>query len=146
MDPFIIMALAGTALQALSQYEQGQAQAAQLEEQARLDNKRANEYLLRTEKNLKSRKIEAERIVGTQKTLLADSGIDIGFGVALDVVEDTYANLAEEAMLVREEARYQALAIRSGASALESQATDARRAGTIGAVSSILGSATRFIK
>lgn len=142
----IALGLAGTALGAWSAYQQGQAQADYLRQQSKLDNQRADEYLLRVEKNIGQRTKQASRVAGAQKTLLADSGVDVGFGVSLDLLEETYESLAEEVALTREEAAYQALSIRSGADAMLAQAKDASSAGTIGAVASLLGGASRFIK
>jgi hypothetical protein len=102
--------------------------------------------LLRTEKNIGARKKEAARLVGSQQVLLAESGIDAGFGVSLDVLEETYDRLTQEIMITREEAQYQALAIRSGADAMRSQAKDVSRGGTIGAIGSLLGGIAPIVK
>ena len=145
----MILSLIGLGLGAFSAYntyQQGQAQAAALSEQANLDSNRANEFLRRTEKNIAARRKQFQQAIGGQKAALATAGIDIGSGVSLDMMEDAYQSLFEEEQLVMEEAEYQAMSIESGATALKKQASDVSTAGTIGAVTSLLGSGIKYFK
>ena len=131
--------LAGSLLGAVNQYSAGQKQAAALREQARLDKLRADDFLLRTEKNIFARRKQAEKLIGGQQVALADAGVELGTGVSLDLMEDTYLALAEEEELIRDEAEAQAYAIKTGATALDKQASDVSTAGTIGGISTLLG-------
>ncbi len=131
--------LLGSAIGALTQYNAGQAQATALREQADLDKERSEEFLLRTERNIIARQKQVSKTVGGQKVALAQSGVDIGTGVSLDIMEDTYMALAEEESLIREEAEFQADAIKAGADVRVSQADDVSKAGTIGGVTTLLG-------
>ena len=138
------LSLGATVFGAINQYEQGQAQAEALREQAELDLLRANEFLIRTEKNIAARKIAAEKIIGGQQVALAKSGIELGTGVSLDIMEDAYMSLAEEEDLIRSEADYQAASIISGAESTRKQAGDVSSAGTISAVTTLLGGIGRL--
>jgi len=129
---------------AYNQYQQGQAQAEMLREQAKLDEERANKFLYLTEKNIKTRRKQVGQQIGGQKVALASAGIDIGTGVSLDMMEDAYESLYEEEQLVMMEADYQAETMKQGATSLSKQAGDVSTAGTIGAVTSLLGTVAKF--
>ncbi len=141
--PLIIGAGLGI-ISAFSAYSQGQAQAAALREQAALDEERADKFLKRTEMNILSRRKQVGKAIGSQQVALADAGIELGTGVSLDMMEDAYFSLVEEEEIVRMEAEDQAFSIRQGADNNRSKAGDVSTAGTINAITSLLGTGMRM--
>ena len=95
------------------------------------------------QKNINAKKKQAHTIAGAQKSALAEAGIDVGFGVSLDITDDTYSSMVEEISIMQEEADYEALSIRMGADNLKDKASDVSTAGTVNAVGTLLGGVTR---
>jgi hypothetical protein len=111
-----VLSAAGSVLGAVGSYNQGKAQAKQIRSQAKLD--------IETLRN------QTEELKGVQTTTMAANGVYSNSGVYADILTDTaYKERLDE------------LAIEEAANA---QAKAARKAGTMGAVGSLLGGASQI--
>lgn len=140
-----LVGAAGSVIQGNAQakaYEQ-QAQVAQQNARlAELQGERALERGAREEGQFRRRQRQFQ---GTQRAQLAASGVQMG-GSALSVLADTAQGIEEDAAMIRFntlqskwERDAQAVNFRNEASAAQASASNAKRAGRLGAFSTLLG-------
>ncbi|MDR1196372.1 MAG: hypothetical protein LBL00_07850 [Endomicrobium sp.] len=155
------LALAGTLLSALGQYQQGQAQAAyydyaakSAELQGDAQIKAAQFNNLETLKSAASEQAaldkDTARLVGEQKAIMGASGIDASSITFEDVVRDTFKTAKEDEIMLRDNVRAQTaltdmqakmdkIALQNQAMGFRFSGQNAQTAANTGAASSILG-------
>lgn len=146
------ISLVSTAFQMYGSYQQGKAQQAQYDYQAKVnENNRqiaewqAQDALDRGEIEEKKHRIKVSRLKGTQRSVLAANGVEVDSGSALDTILDT-AELGElDALTIRSNSEresydYKVAAMNQGAEAgLNTLAgKNASTAGKYGAMTSLL--------
>lgn len=136
--------LVGTGISAYGQIEEGRtkgriaaANAQQAEEDAIAAEESAEykSFLLRQ---------ESHRLQGKQKVGYASAGVDVGVGSPLDVMYETARNLELDRIVTEQEGERQARAFRREAGIQRLMGKQARRAGTLGAISTVLGGGANF--
>ncbi|MBQ8475708.1 hypothetical protein IJ531_01450 [bacterium] len=110
-----VAGVAGSAMGAVSSYNQGKTQKAQYEAEAKVAQKNAkiaqnNADQKRQEgiEAARTQRIKTLQAVGAQQTAIAANGIDISQGSALDLIEDTAAMGELDAITTRYNAESQA--------------------------------------
>ena len=95
-----------------------------------------------------AQRMKTAQMIGAQRASMAANGIDIGSGTPLNIQESTGQVGEMDALTIRNNAMRQAYGYRvqasdfnANAGLLDMQASNARKAGTIGAFSSIVGGA-----
>lgn len=156
--------VAGGVQSAIAENEKGKAEekyykflAGQKDQQAILALQRADQSSKiiqdRAASEIGQMKDEASRLRGRQKTALVANGVGLGSVTALDLMEDSDRtafldeiavryNADSNSWVARTEGANEAWAARSEASSLRTAGKNAREAGRMNAVSSLLGSAT----
>lgn len=107
-DLMTALSLAGTALGAVGQVQQGQAAAASArynakvaDMNAQISERRARDALERGKLEEQKKRTQVQQVIGRQKAAMAANGVDVGFGSPLDVLVDT-ATLGEvDALTIR---------------------------------------------
>ena len=149
--PVILTAASGL-IGAAGSVAQGNAQAKAYEQQAQVARQNARLAELQGERELERGAREEQRFrrqqrqfQGTQRAQLAASGVQMG-GSALSVLADTASGIEEDAAMIRFntlqsnwERDAQAVNFRNEASAADASASNAKRAGQLGAFGSLLG-------
>lgn len=150
----------GTAVSAVSSYQQGKAQAAAYNAQAAADDQNAKIAAKQAEQAAASGASEERAtrqrgaaVAGAQRAAYSASGLDIGAGSPLDVLGDTMYQTELDALNVRRDSantvwgyQVQEGNYKNSASANRSAASNAKRAGKLGAVSNLLTGATGMAK
>ena len=146
-----IMSMTGTVMGAIGSYQQAQAQAAAyraqaaaLEQNARLiDAQRSQAQDVKADEMQRLR-ANASKTAATQKAAMAANGLDTGSGSNLDILNDTtYLSEIDAAMLRYKydindwQMRVQKTDTLNQASMARSVASNASKAGTIGAMTSL---------
>ena len=125
-------------MKGIGAYKQGQAQGEQLDfnaQQMRLD---AGISVSNAESQAKSLRQYGRRLKGTQRTRFAKSNIRIN-GTALEVMAESAENIELDAIGIRQQGIFKGKQLNMQADFQEELADQARLAGTIGAISSIVG-------
>lgn len=152
-----VMAIGAAAVSAYGQYQAGQAAEAAGDYNAQVQEnnaKVAEQYAKaaeeRGETEARQRRIDAERMASRQTAVLAAKGIDISTGTPLDILGDTamYGELDAQTIkynagLEAYQQRNQASNFRSSAEISRMEGSQAAKAGTIGAVGTLLGGAAK---
>lgn len=156
-----ILGLAGAGVSAFGAFQEGKAASDAAAFRAQVARQAASETLrrgdIRARDALERGKIEeirlrqeASRLEGRQRAVLAGHGVQVDVGTGADIVADTAATTEFDVLNIRSQAEREALAARLDAedratqlattAALEtSAASNATRAGILGATSSLLG-------
>jgi len=149
----LALAVGGTIMNAVGQKKAGNAagraaesQAQQLEYNATVADLQAGDALARGAEDESSFRSQVRGLIGTQRTTLASTGVDVGFGSAADVQADAaYLGEIDARRLVanaQREAwgfRVQADDLRMGADVARQGGQAARTAGSWGAATSVVG-------
>lgn len=133
--------LAGGLTSAYGQYQQGQYQGDVADENARRMRMEAADAEVRGGMDADRVRRQGKAVAGQQAAAAAASGVRIDSGSALDILTETAELSERDAMVVANNAKRQAYGYRTAAADSRSQGAMARRAGTFGAGSTILGSA-----
>lgn len=135
------LSIAFSALSALGQMSQSNAEAdiqeqnAAAIDQSAADQSALNEEQARLAEKDRRRKIEA------QKADFAGRGILVSEGGPLDVLEESFFNLTRDVQNIRLQGELDSRSLRQRAGITRQEAAQTRSAGTIGAGTSLLGSA-----
>ncbi len=155
-NPVIFMVV-GTMISAYAQYRQGQAASAQAKftgqvasNNAIIAGQNAELALEKGRADVRDVRRETVQRIGSQRARLAAMGFDVSEGSSIDILGDTAALGELDVLRIEADAENRALNFRRQGSDFESEATlgrfaakGARRAGTIGAVSTLLTGASR---
>ena len=149
--------LAGTAINAIGQFQQGRQESAEAKFRARVASNNAIIADENAEIALEKGRAEARDVrlktaqrIGSQRAQLAAHGFDVSEGTSIDILGDT-AKLGElDVLRVEADAANRARDFEIQAGGFEAEATlgrfaakGAKRAGTIGAVSTLITGASR---
>lgn len=149
--------LIGASISAIGQFQQGRQESAEAKFRARVASNNAiiagQNAELALEKgraDVRDERREIVQRIGAQKAQLAAQGFDVSEGTSIDILGDTAALGELDVLRIEADAENRALNFRRQASDFESEATlgrfaakGAKRAGTIGAVSTLLTGASR---
>jgi hypothetical protein len=153
----LALAAVSTAMGAYGMYAQGQQQKAQAEYQAAVANnnaiiaeQNAQDALQRGRVEEQQHRLKVAQMKGTQRSVLAASGVQVDTGSALDVVADTAMMGELDALTIRNNAEREAYQHRMQASNYQAEsglyslaARNAARNGAWGAATSLLGGAAQ---
>lgn len=140
--------LLGGALEFFGNRKARKAQAEALRKQAMLREAEAEEIMRRAAINIEAVRKDTTRLIGEQRSVYAAAGLKLE-GSPLDVATSTLNQAEEEIELMRQEAEFDATAVRLGASADRSLARSTERAGVyqdIGTIATIGARTTRFLE
>lgn len=154
----LVAMAAATAVSAYSSIQQGKAANAQAEYQAQVSknnqvmaNYQAEDALRRGKLEERRQRLRTERLKGEQRAAFASNNVALDQGSPLDVLEQTAGEGELDALIIRHNAEREAIARRFqgqnyGAEAEMSllQGKAAKKAGYIGAASSVLSGASTF--
>ena len=94
---------AGTVMGAYGQYQSAKAQQQAYQYNAQVGELQAQDALMRGRRDAARVQSEGERFKGSQKVALAASGVDVGYGSALDILTGTDVMIEADAELTRVE-------------------------------------------
>lgn len=129
----------GTLLSAYEKYQTGQAEAAQLEQQAKVREMQAADARLRGQSEAGLSRIQTSTLVQEQKLDFAAAGVDVSVGTPTDVYANTRQMGALEAAIIENNAAREAWGFQVGAQTSRAGADSARYAGTLGATATLVG-------
>lgn len=146
---------ASSAVSALGQMQSARAEQQAAEYQARVQAQnaefaaeRADDAMRRGEEEERRIRREGGQLEGSQRAQMAGANLDLSFGSPMDVLIDTHmgveldaARAARNARLEAEDFDRQAYSHRAQAGMSRAEGRNARRAGTIGAIGTVLGGA-----
>lgn len=150
-----ILAIAGTALGAIGQIQQGNAAAEAgrynakvAEMNAVMSERRAKDAVERGAREEQRKRTEVAALKGKQVAAMAANGVDLGFGSPLDLIVDTAALGELDALTIRKNSaneaydhRVQAVNGRSDATLSRMNADAAQTGGYLNAAGTLLGGA-----
>lgn len=138
------LAVVGFGIQAYSQYEAGQANAAAARRNAFLAGAAADDALQRGVQRAMFRRMAGVRRTAAQTVQFAHAGVDVSSGTPAATISQT-AMISELDAKVQENNAYrEALGYRRQATAFRSQAADLERAGMLNAIGSLIGGAGKI--
>jgi hypothetical protein len=152
-----IFSLGSGLVGAFAQIQNARAQAAALEQQARLDGIQAHEETHAAREHLEQGRTQSDRRrragaiqKGAQRAALAANGMDVEGELAIGLLDDTSAIIADDAFAIRENARLEAEGRTQQArnaywraAGNRTRARNARSAGTFGAIGTILSTGAK---
>ena len=144
MGAFLGLAAAGTGLQAFGQYQAGRQQQAMADYNARLLDQRAvaTEQAMRIETEMGHE--QARRMKAQQRAAYSASGAEITSGTPLLVMAEQSAIMERDILQQRRNRMIEAQQLRSEAAMTQYGGQMQKRAGTLGAFSTILGGAGKI--
>ena len=144
MGAFLGLAAAGTGLQAYGQYQAGRQQQAMANYNSRLLQQRAvaTEQAMQIETEMGHE--QARRMKATQRATYATSGAEITSGTPLLVMAEQSAKMERDILQQRRNRMIEAQQLRSEAAMTQYGGQMQKRAGTLGAFSTILGGAGKI--
>lgn len=123
------------------------------EQNAKFAERRARDALLRGKEEEQRVREEGNQLKGQQIAGMAAAGLDLGFGSPLDVLVDTTTGIELDAARVRRNADLeyddymrQGWSYRANASMDRASAANAKTAGRIGAIGSVIGGGADYYK
>lgn len=131
--------IAGTALQAYSQYQKGKSEAAVADNNAVLVDRQGNDVLNRGEGQARKIEIAGEQIDASARTIQA-AGNAVGVSVDNARIASSL-NAAADAEVTRANAAREAWGYKAQAQDLRAQASATRKAGFLGSLGTVLGGA-----
>lgn len=138
------LAIAGFGLQAYSQYQAGEANAAASRRNAVLAEAAADDALQRGTQRAWFRRMAGVRRTAAQTVQFAHSGVDVSSGTPATVISQT-AMISELDAKVQENNAYrEALGYRRQAAAFRSQASEQERAARFNAIGALVGGAGKI--
>lgn len=129
----------GTLLSAYEKYQTGQAEAKQLEQQAKIREMQAADARLRGQSEAGMKRLETGTLVQEQKLDFAAAGVDVSVGTPTEVYSNTRQMGELEAAIIENNAAREAWGFQVGAQTSRAGAASARYAGTLGAASTLVG-------
>ena len=135
----MIAAMAGSTISAWGKYKAGEAEAGAFQGSAIAKRRAAKDLIKRSEINSEFSRLAGETFKGKQIGAFASSGIDVGSGLALSVLEDTAKKIQRQIMVDEMEAEAQKDMLLLDADLDWDRAKAADTAGKIGAFSSLAG-------
>lgn len=158
-DP-VMMMIASTAVSAGSSIMQGKQQnamakanARMMREQAAYEDQQARDAIARGEEDIREIQKQGAQAQGAAKAGFAANGLDMGFGSPLDFMLSNAANIEQDVMRRAENAKREADGISFGASQTRGQANitraegrNAKKAGFIGGINSVLSGGAEIYK
>lgn len=141
-DPVTLL-IASTAISAVSSISQGQQQASAYKAQANVDTQNANNTTMAYAAKIDQQRRQQAQALGSARAASAENGT-LGTGSSLDVeVEDT-TNAKADNLALQYEGDVQRTNYLNSARANRASASNARKAGYIGALSSVLSGGQRY--
>ena len=139
MNPFAILGLAGAGMGAFGQYQSGRAQNDMARYNAALLEQRAlaTEMAMRSETELMTER--ARGLKASQQVAFAKSGAAITSGTPLLVMVEQAADMERDILEQRRTRTIEAMQLRQGAAMKRYEGRMAKRAGTVGAFTTLLG-------
>jgi len=128
-------------LSAFGKYQQGQAEDVAYKYNARLLESDAITTREKAEYEAEKSKVETKRLIGEQTIRYAKAGVDISSGSPLMVLAATAAEGKEEEQMIRYTGDVEATKLRNQARMQRYYGSQAKKVGTLGALSTVLGSA-----
>lgn len=152
-DLGIALTLISTVIGAAGQVQQAQAQAQAAEYNAKvadmnatLSERRAKDAIERGAVEEQKKRLEVQRLLGTQTAAMAANGVDLTFGSPLDILVDTAVLGELDALTIRTnfareayDRKVDAVNQRAGATLNRMEAENARTAGYLNAAGTVLG-------
>ena len=149
--------LAGTAISAYGQFQQGRQESAEAKFRAQVASnnaiiagENADIALEKGRAEARDVRLKTAQRIGSQRAQLAAQGFDVSEGTSIDILGDTAALGELDVLRVEADAANQARDFEIQAGGFEAEATlgrfaakGAKRAGTIGAVSTLITGASR---
>ena len=153
----MVAQLTGTAISAIGLFQQGRQESAEADFRSRIASNNAiiagENAELALEKgraDIRDERRKTLQRIGSQKAQLAAAGFDISEGTSIDILGDTVALGELDVLRIEVDAGNRARNFKIQAQGFESEATlgrfaakGAKRAGTIGAVSTLITGASR---
>ena len=128
----------GGGMQAYGQYQSGKFNADMANAQAGIAEQSSRDALTRGAADANTSLQQAAKAASSQRAAMAAGGVDVGSGTALDVLADTASAGAFDAAISKNNAAREAYGYQVQAAMSRAEATQARRQGNMGAVSSIM--------
>lgn len=128
----------GTGMSMYGMYQQGQAQKAMYDYQAKMGKVQAEQELSAGREAERAQRRKTASLIGAQRAAMGGSGIDVNTGSLLEAQVDTARMGEMDALTLRYNAKNRAWAARAGVSMSRAAGRNAATAGTIGAASSLL--------
>ncbi len=135
----LVAAMAGTTISAWGKYKAGEAEAGAFKGSAIAKRRAAKDLIKRSDMNSEFTRLSGETFKGKQIGALADSGIDVGSGFALAVLEDTGKKIERQILVDEMEAEAQRDMLLLEADLDWDRAKAADTAGKMSAFSSMAG-------
>ncbi len=134
----IAFAAAGSLVRAAGSLQEGKANAFALQEEARSKRIQAKEVERRAAINAMDIVKKGNEFQAVQTSQYAFAGVDVSQGSPLLLLEDTVSKINDQVRFSNEEAAFSALQLKRSAAADEVSAGMSKKAGKLGAFSSIL--------
>lgn len=134
----MVLGIVGGAISALGAIQQGNAQAASAEYNAKVAKRNKSAVLAQTEAEIEDKKTENRRQLGSIRAAYGASGLMLD-GSPLDVLEDTAVEQAYDVSKIRYQGAMKAEGYSEQAALFKLEAKSAKTAGWIGAGSAIIG-------
>lgn len=134
----------GTVMSAYGAMAQGEAVAAAAEYNAKLAERDAQMAAKRGQQEEAHVRLKGAIVKAKQRAMFGASGLDVSRGSPLDVLMATQFNIEEDAATIRYNALNEQLSYGAKARGYRSEASSARSAGKIGAMTALFSGATDF--
>jgi len=134
----LVMTGLGAVTSAYGAYQQGQAQGAAMEAQAKIYEVQDADSQRRASREERLMREQGARIKGRQRAVLGASGVNLSTVSPMDVIADTQRSIEMDAWTIRENAGRESWGYQSQASISKAGASNARQAGYFGAGSNLL--------
>lgn len=159
-NPVMALMIAGTAVQGYSQYAAGQAEAKAMQYNADMQTYNAKKTVAEANDAhnqgiTESQRLRADgqQLIGSQEAAFTAGNIDLGYGSPLDALLSTSRAIELDALTLRKNAdkqrddlKFQALNMRSGAALDKAGAANAKTSGMINMASTVLTGASSVYK
>lgn len=140
----VAIAAAGGVLSAYGKLKASKLEADALVAEADAKREQAKELLLRAKENAAATALEGTVIQGEQQVAFAKSGVALGEGTPLSVLEETFTQVTNQIARDLDDANYKAMTLQNSASVDEATAKKVKKAGKIQAATSIFQTAGSF--
>ena len=134
----VSLMVAGTGISAVGQYRAGQAEGAAAQRNAFLADQQADDAIRRGFLDSARHLSQVRRMTNEQRAGYAGSGVDAFSGSAADVRRDTSILGEVDALTIKTNAAKEAFGLRHQAESYRGAGNRARKAGTFGAISTLL--------
>lgn len=138
-EPVTWVAAASLAMNGVGQVMGAHSQAAAAEKDAAMKRMQASELLDRAAQNAETYQRQGDKLRGQQVNALASSGVDVGSGSSLTLMEETAHEVTRQITNMNREAQFKADMLNRGADVSMDLAADRELAGWLGAGGSVLG-------